>query len=305
MWLHAFLASVIIVGCNKSGAGGTASSNGSATKNGSDVIVVGAGSGSAKAPPADADVSRATTIMNAQLGALRNAQEAALVDTFTPDAVVLVPGPRLAHGETTGLRAAIARLTPHDTLKTATVTKLVAGSTPSAVWWAAEVDLVADSLESPDPTKTTIRVTELATAETGWKVVAGAFGEVTPPRMKSTPSSVDDSSATPPGPLTSLAADLAKLDASLASKATLLGTDKGEAAWDASASHALLAKWKQLSFANAGKPREVTHKDWTFAITGIDWQQPKKRVPARMSALVIAVPNPAGWQVVAVQFTAD
>jgi len=41
------------------------------------------------------------------------------------------------------------------------------------------------------------------------------------------------------------------------------------------------------------------------AIAGIDWQQPKKRVPARMSALVIAVPSRAGWQVVAAQYTAD
>jgi len=259
------------------------------------------------APVSDKNVERATTIMNAQLGALKNSQESALVDTFAKDAVVLVPTPRLAHGETTGLPAAIARLSPHDTLKSATVTKLVAGSTASAVWWSAEVNLVADSLEAAThATNTTIRVTELATADANWKVVAGAFAEITAPRMLADSDPIDDASTTAVGPLTPLAADVAKLDAALGSKVTVFGTDKGEAGWDAAASHALLAKWKTLPFMLGGKPRAVAGKDWAFAITPIDWQQPKKKVPTRMSALVIGTPTAiGGWQVVAVQYTAN
>lgn len=300
MWVRAIVASVVVLGCHKPAAEAGSGSASPSTK--------GAGSASGSAAPAsDKNVERATAIMNAQLGALKNAKEAALVDTFAKDAVVLVPTPRLAHGETTGLPAAIAQLSPHDTLKTATVTKLVAGSSASAVWWSAEVNLVADSLEAAaNTTNTTIRVTELATADANWKVVAGAFAEITAPSLRADPSPIDDASTTAAGPLTPLAIDIAKLDTALGPNATVFGTDEGEVGWDAAASHALLAKWKALPFALGGKPRAVAGKDWAFAIIPIDWQKPKKKVPTRMSALVIGTPTASGvWQVVAVQYTAN
>lgn len=295
MWVRAIVASVVVLGCHKPAAEAGSGSASPSTK----------GAGSASDPASDKNVERATAIMNAQLGALKNAKEAALVDTFAKDAVVLVPTPRLAHGETTGLPAAIARLSPHDTLKSATVTKLVSGSSASAVWWSAEVNLVADSLEAAtQTTSTTIRVTELATADANWKVVAGAFAEITASRMRADPSPIDDASTTAAGPLTPLAVDVAKLDIALGPKVTVFGTDEGEVGWDAAASHALLAKWKALPFALGGKPRALAGKDWAFAITPIDWQQPKKKVPTRMSALLIGTPTASGgWQVVAVQYT--
>jgi len=297
MWVRALVASVVVLGCHKPAAEAGSGSAAPTSK----------GSATGSATVADPNTERATTIINAQLDALKNAREPALVDTFAKDAVVLVPTPRLAHGETTGLPAAIARLAPHDTLKSATVSKLVADSNASAVWWSAEVELVASSLESAThTTKTTIRVTELATADAGWKVVAGAFAELTAPRMLADADPIDEASTTAAGPLTPLAGDIAKLDAALAPKATVFGTDKGEAGWDAAASHALLAKWKQLPFVVAGKPRALAGKDWGFAITPIDWQQPKKKVPTRMSALVIGTRTASGgWQVVAAQYTAN
>jgi len=46
-------------------------------------------------------------------------------------------------------------------------------------------------------------------------------------------------------------------------------------------------------------------KRWAFAIANVDWKKPKEDVPARMSALVIAIPSepPGSWRVVGVQYT--
>jgi hypothetical protein len=101
--------------------------------------------------------------------------------------------------------------------------------------------------------------------------------------------------------LTPLAGNIAKLDAALAPQTVVFGTDKGETAYGDTAAHAMLKKWTKLAFAVDGKPRELSGKDWAFAITNVSWQQPKEKVPARMSCLVIGTPT----AVVAVQYTAN
>lgn len=260
----------------------------------------GAGSG------ASPETTRATTVLNAQVASLRSG-DAALVDSFAADAVVLVPDARAAHGETTGLRDAIARLNPHDTLKDVKVARLVAGGNASAVWWSAELQVSVTAQEpgsTARATETTLRVTELATADAHWKVVAAAFAPVAKPENRADPDELDAASTTAPGPLTPLLADPAKLDAALAPHAVVFGTDKPEAAWDVAAGHALLKGWGKLALSTNGKPRELHGKDWGFAIVDVDWKQPKEKSPARMAALAIATPAGAGWQIVAVQYTA-
>jgi len=256
-----------------------------------------------------APAPKANTIFDAQLAAIKANDEAALAGTFSKDAVVLVPDPRSAQAENTGLRWAIARLSPHGSLRGITVTKIVTSANASAVWWSAECTIKAMEYvpqEKPAATTTTIRVTELATAEAGWKVVAAAFAELQTPMASSVARTLDDPSTTPAGPLTPLAGDVAQLDAHLASSAVVFGTDKGEAAYDAAAAHKLLKGWMKLKFSVPGKSRELHGKDWGFAIANVDWEQPNKKMPSRMSALVIGTPTASGgWQVVAVQYTAN
>lgn len=256
-----------------------------------------------------APVAKANAIFDAQVAAIKANDEAALAGTFSKDAIVLVPDPRSAQAETTGLREAIARLSPHGSLRGIAVTKIVANTNASAVWWSAECTIKAvesEPQEEPEATTTTIRVTELATADTGWKVVAAAFAELRTPAPSSVARPIDEPSTTATGTLTPLSGDVAQLDAHLASAAVVFGTDKGEAAYDAAAAHKLLKGWAKLELSVPGKSRELHGKDWGFAITNVDWQQTKEKKPARMSALVIGTPTPrGGWQVVAVQYTAN
>ena len=297
MWMRGLVASaIVIVACHRAEV--EAGKKGDLPRTGSASVK--------PAPAPKADQKHASMIMDAQVAALLNADNDALVATFTSDSVVLVPTPRAAHAETTGLLAAIAQLDPHDKLKTAKVTKLVAGSSESAVWWSAEVSFTADSLEaSSGTTSTNIRLTELATADSGWKVVAAAFAAIKPPRALADGDPIDAGSTTKAGPLTALATNAEKLDASLASSVVVFGTDKGETAWDVSAAHTLLARWKSLSLVVASKPREVSGKDWSFAIVSVDWLKSKDHAPFRMSALIVGTPSGSGTQVVAAQFTAN
>ena len=265
-------------------------------------IVVSASSADAKP-----DTSKAKATLDAQIAAIKSVDAAALAGTFASDAIVLVPDPRLAQAETTGLREAIARLNPHSTLRGISVTKIVANANESAVWWSAECTINAvdaEPQETPSARTTVIRITELATRDSNWKVVAAAFAELATPAAYSQASEIDDKSTTTAGPLTPLSGDAGKLDAQLASSTVVFGTDKGEAAFDAAAAHKLLKSWAKLKFSVANKSREIHGKDWGFAITNVDWQQAKEKHPARMSALVIATPTAeGGWQVVATQYT--
>lgn len=241
------------------------------------------------------DNKRATTIMKVQVASLVD-NDGALVDTFAPDAVVLVPDARVARADTTGLREAITRLEPSAQLKGVAIVKLVAGADDGAVWWSAEL-----AVKRADGKTVTVRATELATKDAGWKVVAGAFGELRKAGAPSEADDIPDKSATAAGPLSSLLAKPGNAPDALAPSAVVFGTDTGEAAWDSASAKKLLAGWSRLDFTVNGKVREVSGASWSFAIANVDWKQPNKKYLARMAGLVIA---DGSGHVVAVQYTA-
>jgi ketosteroid isomerase-like protein len=239
--------------------------------------------------------ARARAILDAQVASIV-ANDAALVGSFTPDAVVLVPDARLAKGETTGLREAITRLEPGARLKGLTVGTFSGGGDDGALWWSAEL-----AVTRADGKTTTIRATELATKDAGWKVVAGAFAELGKPGNTDDAGDLDEASSTPAGTLAPLLGKPAALSAALATAAVVFGTDKGEAAWDGAAAKKLLAGWSHLDLSVPRRVRERSGAGWSFAMTYVDWKQPKKKYLARMAGLVIA---DGSRHVVAVQYTA-
>src|SRR3569833_3605670 len=97
------------------------------------IAMCGAWRSATAAPP-----PKASAILDAQLAAIKASDEAALAGTFSKDAIVLVPDPRPVQAETTGLRESIARLSPHGSLRSIKVTKIVANANASAVWFSAE-----------------------------------------------------------------------------------------------------------------------------------------------------------------------
>src|SRR5450432_3051325 len=113
------------------------------------------------------DSTRATTIMNAQISAIQDGEEAKLVDTFSADAVVRVPAARSAHAPSASLLTSIGGMDPAgESMKTIKVDKLVAGANAGAVWWSAELTVTTSRKTRK------VHVTELATSDAKWKVVA-------------------------------------------------------------------------------------------------------------------------------------
>jgi hypothetical protein len=259
-------------------------------------------------PPIDATPEgRAKSVLAAQIAALQ-AGDDSIIKTFSGDAVVLVPGPREAKTPDRGLREAIARLSPHFSLKKIAIVKLVAGGNVDAVWFSGELAITAHGAEPGEKqhdTKTTLRVTELVTAQAGWIAVAAAFSEPGKPLTSMYPPGAVPN-PTEAGPLAALLAAPVQLDAALGSDAsvTVFGTDAAERGYGAKAAHALVGTWSKLVLAIDGKPREVRDKQWGYAITQLKWNKPKDQYPSWMSGLVIAVPAAGGkWSVVAVQYT--
>ena len=250
---------------------------------------------------------RAKTLIDLQAKAIDDRDEATLYATFTKDAVILVPDPRpMTRGDQID---AIRRTNPHESLNSAKVKKRVAGGDANAVWLDAEL---AIDLAGTEPgfgshrEVKLLRVTELLTADAGWKVVAAAFSE---------PGPVEDAQGTPepignvwdkPTELAQLLASPVKLDAALGKDASVavFGTSKGEIAYGGTAAHALVKSWSKLELALSGTPREGHGKGWGFALGFVDWTRKRgDKVPGRMSALVIAQPTGGAWTVVAVHYT--
>ena len=215
--------------------------------------------------PAFADPrSRASHVLDAQIGGLKG-DPAKLVATFAADATLLVPDPRSPSSPS--IEDAIRRTSPHDTLRGVKIDKQVVGGDDSAVWVSAELSL---SIWRDEPgTKAhletrAVRVTELLTAEAGWKVVAAAFSEPHDPTMEKN-GGAPLTGATDPGPLSALLATPDKLAAALAKDATVFGTDRDERAYGP-ATGKLVASWSKLALSIGGKPREVHGKTAGFEI---------------------------------------
>jgi len=249
--------------------------------------------------------ARAHKILDAQLDALRAGGDA-IVATFAPDAIVLVPDAREAKTAPM-LREAIVRTSPHQQLADIKVVKLVAGGRDGAVWWSGELAITITGGEpqtGQSGGSAHVRVTELATSDADWKVVAAAFSEASKPSMqRAAPAPIP--SATDAGPVSAFAANAKQLDAALADdpSVAVFGTDPDEVAYGKTAAHALVAKWAGASFALQGKPRELRGKTWGFALQNVDLVVPGDKYPSRMAGLLIAVPDGDAWRVVAAQYT--
>ncbi len=252
---------------------------------------------------------RARALIDLQAKAIDDRNEEVLYATFTQDAVILVPDPRpMTRGDQID---AIRRTSPHESLNSAKVGKLVAGGDANAVWLDAELAIDVAGAEpgyGMHREVKMLRVTELATADTGWKVVAAAFSEPgTVTEARQPPSPIEGKSE-PPTALSDLLASPVKLEAALGKDAsvTVFGTSQGEVAYGGPAAHALLRSWSKLALSLSGAPREMHGKGWAFALGYVDWKQkPGDKFPARMSGLVIAQPAANNrWTVVAVQYTA-
>jgi hypothetical protein len=195
------------------------------------------------------------------------------------------------------------------TLKRAKVAKMVAGGNNEAAWLSAVLELTQLDTEPEQKLSTEVkrvRITELATAEADWKVVAAAASEATSP-MPSKEAPAPITGATD-GPLAALLAAPASLDKSLSDDplVAVFGTEDKESAFGPAASHALLGGWKTLKLSLEGKPREVHGKTWGYALANVNWQRPGKPFPLRMSAMLIAVAGADGsFAVVAVHYAAQ
>lgn len=285
--------SVALVACTKKDAGPTD-------------VTPGRHGGSAQAlvPPADAGApprpapvdpaARATELLERQIAALEQAEpeDASFRATFDPDAVLLVPDPRLVKEPARAFRDAITQRAPHEQDSAISFRDLAASGTEHALWLTAVLAIKHDG------TTYEVRVTELATAASGWKVVAAAF------TLASEPSAGRDAprpfgNHTEPGALTALVAEPAQLAGALAREAVVIGfTDRLQGA----AAKEAVARLPRMVVD--GKPREVHGTGWGYTIAQLAYEEPGRKFPLRISALLIAVPAAAGgWQVVALHYT--
>ncbi len=269
-------------------------------------LIAALGAETARADPTPQQ--RAKALIDLQAKAIDDRNEEVLYATFTQDAVILVPDPRpMTRGEQID---AIRRTSPHESLNSAKVTKLVAGGDPNAIWLDAELVIDVAGVEpgfGMSREVKSLRVTELATADTGWKVVAAAFSEPGSVEEAQWPPSLIEGKSEPPTELSELLASPVKLEAALGKDASVavFGTSKGEVAYGGRAGHALLKSWSKLALALSGAPREIHGKGWAFALGYVEWKRkPSDKFPARMSGLVIAQPAANNtWTVVAVHYT--
>lgn len=251
---------------------------------------------------------RAKALLDIQAKAINDNDQAALDATLMHDVIVLVPNPRpiVANADI----AAIRRTSPHESLNSAKVVKVVAGGDANAVWLSAELVLDGGGTEPEETFQhwvKPLRVTELMTADAGWKVVVAAFTE------PGAPTAHGDREAEPempgatakPTALADLLASPAKLDVALGKDASVavFGTDLGEKAYGPRAAHAIVQSWKKLTFSRIGPVHEGRGKGWSYAMSYIDWSNNKRT--SRMCALLLAQLDAAGIPtVVAVHYVA-
>ncbi len=250
---------------------------------------------------------RAKALLDLQAKAISDRDQAALDATFVPEVIALVPDPRAI--VTRSDIDSIRRTSPHESLNWAKFTKIVAGGDANAVWISAELEVDGAGGEPGFGThrfRRHLRVTELATADRGWKVVAAAFTEPSSPREVGDPAPEMPAKADKPTALADLLAAPAKLEAALGKdpSVTVFGTDEGEKAYGGAAAHAIVESWKKLAFTRVGDVHEGRGKGWAYAMSYVDWlRKPTDKKPLRMCALAIAQLDAKGAPtIVAVQY---
>ncbi|HEX4419758.1 MAG TPA: hypothetical protein VH165_17715 [Kofleriaceae bacterium] len=182
--------------------------------------------GSTAAPPAPPPVSeaalaaarqRAQTLFAAQFAAALAGDREALVATFSPSAILLAHSDHPARDSVTD---EWLTLTPSMQITANSAATFAARGDERAVWLVAEITLDEVGWTN-QVSKTVLRISELATAKAGWKVIAAAVGETGSP--DGYPSGATMPGKTAPGPLAGLVGHPEALLAALGDDTIVLG----------------------------------------------------------------------------------
>jgi len=237
--------------------------------------------------------ARAKMILDAQIAALKSpvTDDATLRATFDPAAVLLVPDPRAVKEPLSGFTDAILRRAPHQTVLDVRYDNLVASGNQNATWFTCTLFIQRDG------ERVEVRVTELATAESGWKVAVAAFTEPDEPNVgKNPPAEIPH--ATTRGALTELSLIPAKVPP-LLEPATVV-TGFMERYPSAQAATPFLEALPAMTTET--KPREVHGNGWGFTLAQLSYGDGRK-YPARVSVLVVAIPDGNNsWRIVALHY---
>jgi hypothetical protein len=206
--------------------------------------------------------TRAQALFEAQLAAARAGDRAGLIATFDGHAVLLAHSDHLASDTVT---AEWLSLTPSMQITAMSDVVFAAGGGDRAVWLVAQITLDergASELHAEAASKTVLRISELATAAAGWKVVAVAVGVA---RVSDGYANIATMPQhTVPGPLTSLVGQLDAFTAAMADDTIALGPGPGDRIAIGAAARAAIAAWPPNLLAIDGEVREVRAGDVGF-----------------------------------------
>jgi len=247
---------------------------------------------------------RAKAIVDAQVAAMVKGDMVAEGATFESNAILLLPF-RAAAVKDVDFEFELLG-SPHSSLTKLRVVSTIAGGTSTAVWWTAELDATIynhEPEETPRTNRVRWRLTELATAGSGWKVVAAAIDSPVPEPSERKPGQIPE--PTDPGPLAPLLADPTEIAKHFAADpgVFVIGTAANERGLGPKGAKKLLASWAKLKLRIEGKPHAVATKEIAFALANVSWIKGKHTYPMR--ALVIAVADGKDWRVVAVHYSSS
>lgn len=236
-------------------------------------------------------LERAQQVLDAQLVAMQDPTEedANLRATFDPAALVLIESaPDSISNARRGFRDAFTRRAPHETVESVRCDDLVANGTQHAVWFTCMLHVQQDDgLE-------TVRVTELLTEESGWRVAVAAFNEPGEPRAG---KGSNEANATTP--LTLIATEPRRISELLEPGAVVTGFEQRYAT--VAEARAFLGGLPAMTLEYA--PDEVSGAGWGYVIAQLTYEGGRK-YPMHISILLIAIRDGArGWRVVAVHYT--
>lgn len=254
---------------------------------------------------AETPASRAKTIVDAQFAAITKNDDAAMRATFDKTAVLQGLMPDNAIEDSSGYQQAFMNGSPHTAFKKARLGAIVAGGNDKIVWFTAEMAITwrNDVQGERGRGTTTLRLTEVATADAGWKVVAAVMDKPQPKPESRTEYVAAIVGANERGALTELAVSPTKLEAAFTkdARAILIGTAKRERGIGPAAKK-LARSWSKLALSLNGTPREVRTKDWGWVAAAVDWTKGKELY--RMRVLLVAIPAADGsWTVVTAHYT--
>ncbi len=244
---------------------------------------------------------RSRAFLQRQIDAALRRDRAALVDTFSDDAIVLVP---LASepGEVThfGIGDGFHGM---KTTK-ASIATLIAGGSADAVWFYADVATENEFVDHAGIRNTvaqTTRVVELVSAAHGWRAVAASFTEARGPQPSGANPEIAGATDSD-GTLAMLATDGAV--ASMAPDGLLVGPEAGQLATGPAAARTAITAWRLESLTRIPRPREIRTSSWGFVQGHLDQPRPDRLVN-RLAFQLFCVPRRDGsWQVVLAQYLA-